>query len=211
MSTLEALNAISEAIEAHKRLPVVEKELHETIDARDFAMLERDEARDEINRLRDIIMKLEAKLEAAEEELYERDNDITDLRSRNANLDTSVTDLLHQVETKTHDLNNKEQIISILSADKTSLLMKLEDSKGVVARLTDTLRNIGQSIVAAVEVPEVTSSSPFPVANPMAMPNSPSDQSNDQSSSEPNGNVAESPRTDLVSDVASGCNVYRYW
>jgi len=212
MSTLEALNAISEAIEAHKLLPDVQRQLKEAREALEYALLERDEERHTNETLKTLCEQLENRLIERDADIRTLRETIAELNDRNTSLDTSLTDVTRLYNDAQHTLSNKEQVINILSADKAALLIRLEESKGVVSRLTDTLKSIGASIVAAVEVPEVTSESPFPVDNSLGLSDSSSDTFHNQSNAEPVPVLDESPRTDLVtSDTAPGTFPYRYW
>ena len=86
---------------------------------------------------------------------------------------------------------------------------------GYGAKLAETLKGIGQSIVKAVEVPEVTSDKPFPVADSMGL----SDQTNaerpDTDGLMVDPIMAESTAPAVVEspkeDTAAGCFPYRYW
>jgi hypothetical protein len=198
MSTLEALNAISEAITAHAKLPEVERSLREAQENCDWKTLELDEANKIIAELRETIAaeaNINTELKA---QLRDRNNQITELRDRNNMLDDSLNDAQSVIRNQEQRIIERELENKSLTLTKESLEARLTESKSYGTKLAETLRSIGASIVAAVEVPEVTSEAPFPVANPVAMPDSPSDQSNDQSRSEPDGLLAEPTDADLV-------------
>jgi peptidoglycan hydrolase CwlO-like protein len=220
MSTLEALNAISEAIEAHKILPDIQRQLKEAREAHDYALLELDDARNEIEKLRAELDSRIGNLDFANNIIRDRNETIVELRERNTALDASLSDVTTLYNDAQHTIVERNLQIDSLRFTADSLQFRLAESKSYGTKLAETLKSIGASIVAAVEVPEVTSESPFPMANPVAMPDSPSDQSNDQSSTEPNGNVAEPTAADLVGvaednsssfNTAPGTNVYKYW
>jgi isoleucyl-tRNA synthetase len=206
MSTLEALNAISEAIQAHAKLPEVERTLRQTEENFAYKSLELDEANEKINQLQTLIIGLEAKLEDAEAGLSQKDQTIAELRDRNNMLANSLNDAQNVIRNQEQRIIERELENKSLTLTKESLEARLADAKGYGTKLAETLRSIGASIVAAVEVPEVTSEAPFPVANPVGLPDSPSDQSNtviDPVTMEP---VAEQARENLEPVInAPGC------
>jgi vacuolar-type H+-ATPase subunit I/STV1 len=220
MSTLEALNAISEAIEAHKILPDIQRQLKEAREAHDFAMLELDEARNEIEKLKSQRDYWQEMTNQANDTLREERATISELRDRNNSLDNNLTDLTVSYRNIELDRNEKVIVIDMQRDEINRLEAALEANKSLTSRLTDTLRSIGASIVAAVEVPEVTSESPFPVPNPVGLPD-PAPTSLDGGDSHGVGEyVAEPTDADLVGvaednsstfNTAPGTNVYKYW
>jgi chromosome segregation ATPase len=210
MSTLDVLNAIGEAHAALIRVPELEATIKSLTDERDFIKLERDEAELTISRLKARIVDLENFNAKLGSDLLTADRTITELTTRNANLDQSHNDLAAAHSNALSSLYEKDLTIEILRSDKAALAARLEDAKGYGVKLSETLRSIGQSIVAAVEVPEVTPSAPFPVSNPVELPLSTEpevDSSVDNRLVEP---VASPAPADLV-EPAAGCFPYRYW
>jgi chromosome segregation ATPase len=220
MSTLEALNAISEAIEAHKILPDIQRQLKEAREAHDYALLELDEARAEIEKLKSQLSDVREDYRMSCEIIDRRNGEVAELRDRNNMLDDSLNDAQNVIRNQESTITELNLRIDSLKFTADSLTERLTESKSYGTKLAETLRSIGASIVAAVEVPEVTSEAPFPVADTVGLSDSPSDQSNNQSRPEPNGNVAEPTDADLVGvaednsssfNTAPGTNVYKYW
>ena len=170
MSTLDVLNAISEAREALIRVPELESTIKSITEERDFIKLERDEAELTISRLKARIADLEAICNGNDQIIRSQADRINELTDRNANLDDSVTNLLKQVEDARAIREEQSATIVKLQTDVRDLAEQLRTEKTSTAALTNVLRNIGQSIVKAVEVPEVTSEKPFPVSDTVGLP-----------------------------------------
>lgn len=215
MSTLDVLNAISEAHAALVRTPELEAQIKALTDERDFVKLERDEAELTIQRLKARITELENDLIRERQDNLQKSNEIGDLSNRNTHLDETVNSLTRRVENLTATKNEQIDLITALRMDKAALEVRLDDAKGYGAKLAETLKGIGQSIVKAVEVPEVTSDKPFPVADSMGL----SDQTNaerpDTDGLMVDPIMAESTAPAVVEspkeDTAAGCFPYRYW
>jgi hypothetical protein len=227
MSTLEALNAISEAIEAHKRQPELEAQIKALTDDRDYVKLERDEAERTIDRLKARISELEAINATLREQIYQAESEVFELKDRNTSLDASLSDVTTLYNDAQHTIVERNLQIESLKFTADSLQSRLAESKSYGTRLAETLKSIGASIVAAVEVPEVTSEAPFPVANPVGLPD-PAPTSLDGGSSHGVGEYVEpqavpsvvefeGPFTGLdkngehFAETAPGTNVYKYW
>jgi len=225
MSTLEALNAISEAIQAHAKLPEVERSLKEAREAHDYALLELDDAKAEIERLRDVVSKLNTEAALASQTIGALHSEIAELTDRNTSLDASLSDVTRLYNDAQSTIVEKNLSIDSLRFTVDSLQCRLIDSKSYSTKLAETLKSIGASIVAAVEVPEVASEKPFPVSNPVGLHSPTNAELDGALSSEPNGNVAEPSDADLVgvaednsssfntplAETAPGTNVYKYW
>lgn len=215
MSTLDVLNAISEAREALIRLPELEATIRSLTDDRDFVKLERDEAERTIERLKARISELENSLAQKVVDNATQSVEISDLKARNESLDQSHRDLTVAYNNAQATIMEKDILINTLNQSNTMLTLRLEDAKGYGERLAETLKGIGQSIVKAVEVPEVTSDKPFPVDNTVGL--------SGETNVSPDGNVslmvdpvvAESTGEAVVEspkeDTAAGCFPYRYW
>jgi len=206
MSTLEALNAISEAIEAHKALPEVQRQLKEARESHDFVQLELEEANAKIAELRNLVAEQDNRITELECGISDRNISISELRDRNTMLDNSLQDAQATIRNQNEIITEQKLIIESDELTNESLRARLADSKSYGERLAETLKSIGAKIVAAVEVPEVTSEKPFPVSNPVAV-SSPTDAELDSVlSSEPNPAVADSSRQDMVESANSpGC------
>jgi ABC-type transporter Mla subunit MlaD len=173
MSTLEALNAISEAIQAHAKLPEVERSLKEAREAHDYALLELDDAKAEIERAKVAYAELAGLVNELQHVVREQNETITELRERNTSLDASLSDVTRLYNDAQSTISERNLQIDSLRLTVDSLQSRLEDSKSYGTKLAETLKSIGASIVAAVEVPEVASEKPFPVSNPVGLPTTP--------------------------------------
>jgi hypothetical protein len=215
MSTLEILNAIGEAHNALIQLPELEAKIRSLTDERDFVKLERDEAELTIQRLKARITDLENERFNTNNQVHEQAEKIAELTIRNASLEQSHKDLTVAYDNAQSTIRDQFDRIHILNADKAALDARLSDAQSFGAMLTETLRGIGQSIVAAVEVPGVTPSAPFPVSNTVGLPvqaepsvasvvnDSPLELVDEPAAPA----VVESPKE----DTAAGCFPYRYW
>jgi len=216
MNTNEILSGLNDAITAYHRVPELERELRTVTEDRDFTKLELDDSRAEIFILKERIYNLESNLNNSKLEAADRDATIADLRDRNNNLDESLNQL-----TESHSnlrQSYTERCLEIDSQRLTieSLWARLEDSKSLTDRLTETLRGIGQRIVETVAEPEVSPAAPFPVPVTVELPVSatPADDGNN------NPAVVEPLVTPAGEDlglgrrddgIAAGCHPYRYW
>lgn len=169
-SHTEIFAALQDAMVAYNAQPELSAELKKARDERDFANLELEDARAEIERLKNNLRITNEDLAGVQNTLQERGREITDLRSRNSWLDEALANANASVRELTSIKIERDLMIEMLNADKASLLAKLEDAKGYGARLADMLKNFGQSIAKAVEVPEVTSDKPFPEPNSVGLP-----------------------------------------
>ena len=137
---------------------------------------------------------------------------ITELSNRNESLDQSHRDLIVAHDNAQATIRDQFDRIHILNADKAALNARLEDAKSFGAKLTETLKGIGQSIVAAVEVPEVTSEKPFPVANTVGLPvPSVSEQAKSDGLMVDPFMAEQAAPTVVEPETAAGCYPYKYW
>lgn len=212
MNTNDILNGLNEAITAYHRVPQLEAEIKTLTEDRDFIKLERDEAERTIEALRAKIAELSDDLTQIKAELVRERADNRELSARNNELDRSVNDLLSQVGNANIVAEQRELVITTLKADKAALQSRLDDAKSFGDRLASILKNIGQSISSAVEVPEVTSDKPFPVDNTMGLSDGSSPSVDPITGPQPVEPVVEQAGEALVEqEVAAGCNPYRYW
>ena len=170
MSTLEALNAISEAIQAHAKLPEVEKSLKEAREAHDYVQLELEEAKAEIDRLRADKESMLQRIDSYLSTIREHENKIEELEERNTSLHDSLSDVTRLYNDAQFTISERNLQIDSLRFTADSLQSRLDESKSYGTKLAETLKSIGASIVAAVEAPEVASEKPFPVSNPVGLP-----------------------------------------
>ncbi len=214
----EIFNAMSDAMAAFRREPELVAELKAARDERDFKQLELDEARERIAKLETFVNDYAATIQALRATVQERDETISDLRSRNNDLESALNG--SQIAVRNLEATNAERELEIKSLTLTaqSLTDRLADAKSYGSRLADALKGIGQTIVAAVEAPEVaTEEKPFPVDHTVGLPSS-SNLEGDVTGNvgsmdsvvEPAGQDMEPVTTDKEK-VAAGCNVYRYW
>ena len=211
----DVLNALSEATTAFHRVPELERELKATAEDRDFTKLELEEARAEIERLRLKITDLTNEVQSLADEKNLFIDKVDDLTSRNTALDTSVNELVTQV----NDLNQIRRDLNLridnLKEANTSLAARLDDAKSYGARLADTLKSIGASIVAAVAEPEVSDSKPFPVSDSVGLLAS-ADAKSNREPVQPNPSTLVEPTVPAVEvtedpESSPGCHAYRYW
>jgi predicted RNase H-like nuclease (RuvC/YqgF family) len=203
MSTLEALNAISEAIQAHAKLPEIERQLREAQENADWKTLELDEANKLIAELREIIASQNNDLEHFRNEVRDRNLQISELRDRNTMLDNSLQDAQATIRNQEASIHNNKLINEAQKQTIASLEARLSDAKGYGERLAETLKSIGAKIVSAVEVPEVTPSAPFPVDNTVGLSDSPIHSVDNQSDTNHVEALAEPTDADLVGVVGN--------
>lgn len=170
-SHTEIFAALQDAMVAYNAQPELSAELKKAKDERDFANLELEDARTEIERLKNNLRITNEDLAGVQNTLAERGREIGDLRSRNSWLDEALGNANAAVRELTLAKADRDLMIELLEADKTALIAKLDDGRGVISRLQDTLKRIGATIVSAVEVPEVTSDKPFQEPNSVGLSN----------------------------------------
>ena len=142
MSTLDVLNAISEAHAALVRTPELEAQIKALTDERDFVKLERDEAELTIQRLKARITELENDLIRERQDNLQKSNEIGDLSNRNIHLDETVNSLTRRVENLTATKNEQLDLITALRMDKAALEVRLDDAKGYGAKLAIHPRHV---------------------------------------------------------------------
>jgi peptidoglycan hydrolase CwlO-like protein len=223
MSTLEALNAISEAIQAHAKLPEVEKSLKEAREAHDYVQLELEEAKAQIEALKTKCEYWEEMTSQANETIREHENKIEELTDRNNGLHNSLSDVTRLYNDAQSTISERNLQIDSLRFTVDSLQSRLEESKSYGTKLAETLKSIGASIVAAVEVPEVTPSAPFPVSDSVGLPTAPnfevgvgdgygiSNPVAEPTVSTVGPMITASEVEECLTETAPGTNVYKYW
>jgi hypothetical protein len=169
-SHTEIFAALQDAMVAYNAQPELSAELKKAKDERDFANLELEDARVEIERLRNLTGGQDDIINGLNRDLAERGREISDLRSRNSWLDEALGNANAAVRELSAAKADRDLMIELLEADKIALIAKLDDGRGVISRLQDTLKRIGATIVSAVEVPEVTSDKPFQEPNTVGLP-----------------------------------------
>jgi hypothetical protein len=167
----EIFAALQDAMVAYNAQPELSAELKKAKDERDFANLELEDARAEIDRLRQRNNEQIATIGSLQNDIMVDGREITDLRSRNSWLDEALGNANAAVRELTSAKTDRDLMIELLEADKTALIAKLDDGRSIITRLQDTLKRIGATIVSAVEVPEVTSDKPFQEPNTMGLSN----------------------------------------
>jgi chromosome segregation ATPase len=212
MSSLDVLNAIGEAHAALIRLPELEAKIKSLEEDCEFIRLDRDEAESTISRLMDRIAELDTALNNATDRHYQDSAKITELESRNADLDRSLADMKRVAEDLRVDLSASDITTGLLAAENESLESRLAESRSFADKLSSTLKSIGRSIVTVVEVPEVTSAAPFPVSNPVGLPTSSDPSLPNLSGLMVDPVLAETTAPSVVKeDTSAGCYPYRYW
>lgn len=212
MSTLEALNAISEAIQAHAKLPEVEAKLKDIQEIADFRQLELDEAHQTIDSLRQTIAELKNELTELHSTIADRNTTIGDLRDRNDNLQTSLDELATAHSNTLHTLDERDLQIESLRLTKASLEERLADSRSYGERLAATLKSIGQSIVNAVAEPEPEVSNPSTFRDSVAVSDPASTELASSNNPEPVPTLVEPTGPVLVNhdnlERSPGCYTY---